>query len=87
MDWQLVSFIFEYYSTLDSHYIKGALSEALLSRGLQVVTRVKKKMKKGLISLLDKALLRKRAIIDSVNDQLKNIRFCEPKKLQDMKLS
>lgn len=57
----------------DKGYIKGALSEALLSRGLQVVTRVKKKMKKGLISLLDKALLRKRAIIESVNDQLKNI--------------
>ena len=30
-------------------------------------------MKNGMISLFDKALLRKRAIIESVNDQLKNI--------------
>nr|WP_162902365.1 transposase [Facilibium subflavum] len=49
------------------------LSEALLARGLQLVTRVKKKMKKGLIFLLDKVLLRKKAIIESMNDQLKNI--------------
>ena len=30
-------------------------------------------MKNGIISLFDKALLRKRAIIESVNHQLKNI--------------
>ena len=57
----------------DKGYIKKALSEVLFERGLQLITRVKKKMKNGLISLIDKALLRKRAIIESVNDQLKNI--------------
>ncbi len=57
----------------DKGYIKKALSEALFERGLQVITRVKKGMKNGLISLIDKALLRKRAVIESVNDQLKNI--------------
>lgn len=57
----------------DKGYIKKPLSEALWERGLQLITRVKKKMKNGMISLFDKALLRKRAIIESVNDQLKNI--------------
>ncbi len=57
----------------DKWYIKKALSELLFERGLQLITRVKKKMKSGLVSLIDKALLRKRAIIESVNDQLKNI--------------
>lgn len=57
----------------DKGYIKHALSEQLLQRGLQLITRIKKNMKKGLLSLIDKALLRKRAIIETVNDQLKNI--------------
>ena len=57
----------------DKGYIKKALSETLWERGLQLITRVKKKMKNSLISLFDKALLRKRVIIESVNDQLKNI--------------
>jgi len=57
----------------DKGYIKKVLSQDLLERGLQLITRTKKKMKNSLITLLDKALLRKRAIIESVNDQLKNI--------------
>ena len=57
----------------DKGYIKQALSETLLQRGLQLITQVKKKMKKGLISVMDKILLHKRAIIEIVNDQLKNI--------------
>ena len=52
---------------------KKDLSESLFSRGLQLITRVKKKMKNVLISLFDKALLKKRALIETVNDQLKNI--------------
>ena len=38
-----------------------------------LITRVKNKMKNVLISLFDKALLKKRALIETVNDQLKNI--------------
>ena len=57
----------------DKGCIKKALSETFWERGLQLITRVKKKMKKSLISLFDKALLRKRVIIQSVNGQLKNI--------------
>lgn len=40
---------------------------------LQLITKLKKKMKNRLMVVLDKILLRKRAIIESVNDQLKNI--------------
>jgi hypothetical protein len=37
------------------------------------VTKLKTKMKNRLVSLFDKIMLRKRAIIESVMDQLKNI--------------
>ena len=40
---------------------------------MQLVTKLKKKMKNRLISMFDKLMLRKRAIIESVIDQLKNI--------------
>jgi len=57
----------------DKGYISQALFEQLYARGLELVTRRKKNMKNRLMSLTDKTLLRKRAIIESVNDQLKNI--------------
>lgn len=57
----------------DKGYVKKALSESLFQRGLQLITRIKKNMKNGLMSIIDKVLLRKRAIIETVNDQLKNI--------------
>jgi hypothetical protein len=56
----------------DRGYISQALFEQLWQRGLQLVTKIKKK-KNYLMPLLDKVLLRKRAVIESVNDQLKNI--------------
>jgi len=37
------------------------------------VTKLKSKMKNRLVSIFDKLMLRKRAIIESVIDQLKNI--------------
>jgi hypothetical protein len=40
---------------------------------VQLVTKLKKNMKNKLLPLLDKLLLRKRALIETVNDQLKNI--------------
>jgi len=57
----------------DRGYISKALSEQLLEQGVQLITRTRRNMKNKLISLFDKWLLRKRAIIESVNDQLKNI--------------
>lgn len=57
----------------DKGYISPPLFEQLFQRGLQLITRSKKKMKSRLMPLIDKILLRKRALIESVNDQLKNI--------------
>jgi Transposase DDE domain len=57
----------------DRGYISQKLFEELYERGLQLVTKSKKKMKNRLVKLIDKILLRKRAVIESVNDHLKNI--------------
>ena len=40
---------------------------------LHMITKIKKNMKNSLMNLYDKLLLRKRAVIESVNDELKNI--------------
>ena len=40
---------------------------------MQLVTGIKKNMKNKLVNLYDKLMLRKRVIIETVNDQLKNI--------------
>lgn len=58
----------------DRGYISQPLFEQLLATfNVQLITRLKKNMKNRLIPLFDKLLLRKRAIIESVVDQLKNI--------------
>ncbi len=57
----------------DKGYISKALFSKLLERGLQLVTSIKKNMKSKLMPMIDKILLRKRSIIETVNDQLKNI--------------
>lgn len=57
----------------DRSYISQKLFEQLYERGLQLVTKSKQKMKQRLVKMIDKVLLRKRALIESVNDQLKNI--------------
>jgi transposase len=58
----------------DRGYISQALFEQLLGTfGVQLITKLRKNMKNRLLPLMDKFLLRKRAIIESVVDQLKNI--------------
>lgn len=57
----------------DRGYISQKLFEELYERGLQLITKSKKKMKNRLVKLIDKILLRKRAVIESVNDYLKNV--------------
>ncbi len=57
----------------DKGYISQTLFETLYDRQLQLVTKLRKKMKNRLMLMFDKLLLRKRAIIESVTDQLKNI--------------
>lgn len=57
----------------DKGYVSQALFETLFDDGLQLITKLKTKMKNRLVSMFDKIMLRKRAIIESVTDQLKNI--------------
>lgn len=57
----------------DKGYISQPLFEALYDSGVQLVTRLKTNMKNRLVSMFDKIMLRKRAVIESVVDQLKNI--------------
>lgn len=57
----------------DKGYLSQKLFDELSSNGLQLVTRLKKNMQNKLIPLIDRILLRKRALIETVNDQLKNI--------------
>jgi hypothetical protein len=57
----------------DKGYISQPLFETLYDHQVQLVTKLKRRMKNRLISMFDKIMLRKRAIIESVVDQLKNI--------------
>ena len=57
----------------EKRYISQELFEKLYKRGLELITRYQKKMKQKLVKLVDKILLRKRSLIETVNDQLKNI--------------
>jgi Transposase DDE domain len=57
----------------DKGYVSGPLFEALYDEGVQLVTKLKRGMKNRLMPFFDKIMLRKRAIIESVMDQLKNI--------------
>ncbi len=57
----------------DKGYLSQPLTEQLLARGVQLVTKLKSNMKNRLIRLLDKLLLRKRSILETITDQLKNI--------------
>jgi Transposase DDE domain len=57
----------------DKGYISSELFTELWDRGLQLITHIRRNMTNRLIPLLDKILLRKRSLIETVNDQLKNI--------------
>ena len=57
----------------DKGYIGKNLFEKLFVDGIQLITKLKNNMKGAMMSGSDKLLLRKRAIIETVNDELKNI--------------
>jgi len=56
----------------DRGYVSGKLFDLLWEKGLKLVTDIKKNMKNKLMPLIDKLLLRKRFIIETINDHLKN---------------
>ena len=45
----------------------------LLGQGLELLTKIRKNMKNRVMRLWDKLLLRKRTLIETINDQWKNI--------------
>lgn len=55
----------------DRGYISEKLFKILIENGILLVTKLKKKMKNKLMSLWDKMMLRKRGLIESVNNLLK----------------
>jgi len=57
----------------DKGYISQSLFEKLFIDGIHLITKLRKNMKNSLMLLSDKILLRKRALIESVCDELKNI--------------
>ena len=57
----------------DRGYISQELFKLLYEQGVELITKLKKNMKNKLMPLVDKLLLRKRALIETVNDQIKNI--------------
>ena len=57
----------------DRGYISQELFERLPHSGVQLITKLKRRMKNKLMPLLDKLLLRQRALIESVGEQLKHV--------------
>ena len=57
----------------DRGYISAKIFEKLYERNITLVTRLKKNMKNKLANYYDMVMLRKRSVIESVNDFLKNI--------------
>lgn len=57
----------------DRGYIGKDLFEQLFVDGIHLVTKIRKNMKNTLMHIYDKLILRKRAVIESVNDILKNV--------------
>lgn len=57
----------------DKGYIGKEFAQKMKDKGIDVVTRVRKNMKKVLHSEFDQALLRKRSLVETVFDELKNL--------------
>ena len=57
----------------DKGYISSSLFEILFNNGVHLVTGIKNNMKNRLMSFYDRIMLRKRSIIETINDELKNI--------------
>ena len=57
----------------DKGYISQGLFERLYNDGINLVTGLRSNMKNKLIPLYDKILLRKRSVIETINDELKNV--------------
>ena len=68
-------FLKEVYGKLfgDKGYISQKLINTLFVDGIHLITKLRKNMNNKLMKIEDKILLRKRALIETINDELKNI--------------
>ncbi|MCL4303371.1 MAG: IS982 family transposase [Anaerolineae bacterium] len=57
----------------DRGYLSQRLFNQLFQQGLQLITPIRKDMPNQLMPLMDKLLTRKRSLIETINDQLKNV--------------
>ena len=57
----------------DMAYLSQPVFEQLMQQGIHLITKLKSNMKNKLMVMTDKLLLRKRSIIETIHDQLKNI--------------
>jgi hypothetical protein len=57
----------------DKGYLSKQLFETLFVSGIHLITKIRNNMKNTLMNVNDKILLRKRALVESVQDELKNI--------------
>jgi hypothetical protein len=57
----------------DKGYISQTLFEDMFIDGIHLITKPRKNMKNSLMHIHDKLILRKRSLIETVNDELKNI--------------
>jgi len=57
----------------DRGYISKKIFKESFERGLKLITGIKSNMKNKFMDIKEKILLRKRSIIETINDQLKNI--------------
>lgn len=57
----------------DKGYLGKELMQKLFVDDIHLITQIKNNMKNSLMNMSDKIMLRKRSIIETVNDELKNI--------------
>ena len=57
----------------DKGYISEKLTKILFVNDIHLITSIRNNMKNSLMSMNDKIMLRKRSVIETVNDELKNI--------------
>lgn len=57
----------------DKGYLSQTLKASLAEQGIKLVTGIRKNMKPQLMTLWDRLMLRKRYVIETIFDQLKNI--------------
>lgn len=57
----------------DKGYLSKELTNILFVNGLHLVTNIRNNMKNCLMEMKDKIMLRKRSVIETINDELKNM--------------